>query len=226
MPLKKVKYAKKTHKKRMPKSKTNLVKLIKRVTLKQSEPKYTAKDWGKTEMYHNLYTTFHINANTWYPSEGTGDDNRVGDRIYQTGICLRMLLGQKADRHNVTFKMFVIQVPKGVSFSYSGWFRDITSNTLLDPVNTDLCKVIYHKTIKKIIRPDLSGVGGADKELTFPHKVWIPRRKLIKFQQDGGTAHNDNDLYFIICPYDAYGTLQTDNISYIEMTQTIHYRDP
>lgn len=204
----------------------NLTKAVNKIVLKKAESKHRHSDFGKTELYHNSMSVKKLNDPTTMPTQGTGDNQRIGDSINLGAFYIRMLCGQKLDRHNVTWKFYVLKVPKDAAVSYATFFDAVTANVLLDSPNKDKVKVLYAKTIKKIISPDLSGVGGADKELTFPHTIWLPYRKLLKFQADAGIVHNDSDIYLVTFVYDSYGTLTTDNIAYHQMTSTMYYKDP
>jgi len=208
--------------------------LIKRTVMKKAEPKLHTYNVGKVELYHNSFYSplgvppsglvHHMNRFEAMPSQGTADDNRVGDQINGSGFKLKILIGQKADRPNVTFRWLVLKVPKGSAITYANWFNLNTNNSLLDDPNTDFVKVVK----QGIWRPNeagLANVGG--DEYTFVHRLWIPYKKLIKFgPAPGARTHNDDDLYFVVMAYDAFGSLQTDNIAYIQVGQDFHYRDP
>lgn len=201
-----------------------LIRTIKAVTMKHAEPKSKDLTFGKVELYHNLVQSgYLINTVAAMPVQGTSDSQRIGDQINVTGFSLRMLLGQKADRPNVTFKYWVLKVPKAVTFAYASWFDATTNNVLLDRVNTDLCKIIT----SGVWRPNEAGLSntGGD-EYTFVKKLWLPYKKIYRFLSHGGTSHDDDDIHFLITCYDAYGTLTSDNIAYIQAVSTIYYRDP
>ena len=135
-----------------------------------------------------------------------------------------MLVGQKVDRPNITFKYWVVKVPKGSSYAYGTFFKNNTGNVLLDDINEDYAKTIT-SGVWKPYKGDLSSTN--TKEFTFTKKLWIPYKKLLKFGPgDGVITHNDDDIYFMLAPYDAYGTLQTDNIAYVSMFSEVYYRDP
>lgn len=201
-----------------------LIRTIKAVTMKVAEPKCVRKSIPKFEMYHNQTAILTLNANSFMPTQGVHDNQRVGDQIKMSGFRLRMLIGQKADRPNVTFRWWICVAPKGSSYSYNNWFIPTTSNVLLDDLNKDFVKQL--KT--GLWRPNEAGLSntGGD-EYTFSKKIWLPYKKLLKFGPgDGLLSHNDDDIHFIIAPYDAYGTLDTDNIAYCQMAVDLFYRDP
>lgn len=181
------------------------------------------------QLYHDSYAApYPLDGPNQLPAQGITDTTRVGDEIYASHIRVQMLLGQKLDRKNVTFRIIVIRCTAGASpVTYPTLFIGTTDNCLLDDVNRDRVSVVKDVTIKKIIGPDLSGVGGADKEFTFPYKFTIPVKQKIKFPTDGDTAAtNRKSLYMYVFAYDAFGTLVTDNIAYVQTYSTLYYKDP
>ena len=198
--------------------------IIKRTVLKVAEPKERTTLIDKIEMYHNVFTTVHLNTAGNMPSQGTQEVQRVGDQINTSGFMIRALFGQKTDRPNVTFRWFIVKVPKGSTYTYANWFRNITSNVMLDNINTDFCKVLKQGTM----RPNEAGLGatGGD-EYTFVRKYFVPYKKLLKFgPADGSQTHNDEDIYLLIAPYDAFGSLVSDNVAYMQAAFTLYYKDP
>lgn len=199
-----------------------LTALIRKTVKRVSEPKCKRTLLGKVEMYHNTYNSSALNVPM--PSQGAGDDQRVGDQIYSRSFRLRLLIGQKADRPNVNFRWWVFNVPKSVPFTPANAFIATTGNVLLDDANTDMVKVIK----SGVIRPNQASLltaGG--KEFTFTKTILVPHKKLIKFgPADATVSHNDNDIIFSIAAYDAYGSLVTDNIAYYQGGLDFNYCDP
>jgi hypothetical protein len=77
------------------------------------------------------------------------------------------------------------------------------------------------------MRPNKAGltVTGND-EYTFTKRLYIPHKKLYEFgPADGATTHNQHDVFFTIMAYDAYGSLNTDNIAYYQVFTEIQYKD-
>lgn len=206
---------------------------VKRVISKANEPKHVSSDWSLTQCYHNRYTDVtglvflgkQLNAQNagTLPAQGTNDNQRVGDMINIKGFKIKLLFGQKAAHQNLTWKWFIMKVPKGAVYSYTSWFKSITSNVLLDDPNDDFVKVLKRGVIK-----DYNGdVGDEGKEYTFTRTIWLPYRKLLKFgPASSALTHNDDDLWFMCAPYDAYGTLDIANVGYFQMSSTIYYSDP
>jgi len=229
-----VKYNKKqTYKKRVPKKSTRITKksvtkLVKKLIYKQSESKSKTYDWGKTELYHNVRNFIgDINTSFAMPSQGSGDNNRIGDRIKLSGFKLRLLCGQKYDRPNVTWKIYIIKQP--INYSTGNTFRTVTGNCLLDPPNLDQCKVLKAYTWKPngstMLVSNGTTASQLSKEYTFTKSFWIPYRREYKFQVDGQQVHQDTPINIVAVAYDAYGTVITDNIAYVQIFQEMFYRD-
>lgn len=218
-------------KKAAPKSMKKLRATIGRVLSQKMETKYTNSDIVKTELYHNVYTSLGDPFAKSYPSEGTGDDERIGDKIMQRGLKIRMLIGQKYDRPNVTFKLWLLKLPRALPLTtYSTMFDLQTNNVLLDSVNPDACKVVWSKTIHKNYPNVAAPVPGTieTREITFPVSTYIKRQRNITFTLNGGfdQGYSDGDYNLIIAAYDAYGTLNTDNIGYVQTFLRYYYKDP
>lgn len=206
-----------------------------------TEPKYKLHNFGKAELYHNggspasgrIGNFFFLNGADQMPAQGTADNQRNGDRIYASGYALRMLFGQKYDRPNVTFKVYVLQVRAGATVNIDTMFESNTGNILLDTPNNEACKVIASKTYKPLrsamLALDAGLISGNDvtKEYTFARKLWIPRKKEYKFTSTSAIAmSNDDNIVLAVFAYDAYGTLIEDNIAYVQIWQKFAYRDP
>lgn len=210
-----------------------LMTLIKKAVIKKAEPKEKSVLFGKKELYHNSFydplgvqggLVLLLNSGNVLPTQGVGDNQRVGDQINMTGWKLRMLIGQKSDRPNVSFAYHVLGVPKGSTITYGNWFNFSQTNVLLAEPNRDFVTT-YGAGLWRPNEAGLAGSGG--DEYTFVKKLWIPYRKVLKFgPADAAVTHNDQDIYFIVMAYDAYGSLASDNIAYIETQCSFFYRDP
>lgn len=210
-----------------------LVTLIKRTILKKAELKEKFTPVEKTNIYHNCFYNstgvstglmIHLNNASFMPSQGAGDNQRVGDEINMSGFKLRMLIGQQADRPNVNWRWFVFKVPKGSSISYGNWFEATTNNILLDQPNRDFVKVLA----RGYWRPNEAGLaGGGGDEYTYSKQLWIPYKHTLKFGPGAAaTTHNDDDVYFSLMGYDAFGTTILDIVGYVQTMVYLAYRDP
>lgn len=206
-----------------------IARVARKTILKKAEPKYKNHDHGHIELYHNTFTAFDLLESSQLPAQGSSQSTRVGDQINVGGILVRMLLGQKSDRPNVTWKYYIVSCDRAVSYLYGTFFKNLMNNVLLDSPNKDYIKVHKSGTIKKNGSPPTRIVSGDTtiKEFTYPFKIWLSYKKILKFgPNDGDQTHQGRKMFFLIAPFDAYGTLITDNIGYIDCTQTVYYKDP
>lgn len=202
---------------------------VKRAILRNTELKTKHNSVVKVELNHNSFNTggyvLKLNADAFYPTQGVGQNQRVGDEIMVSGISIKLLIGQKADRPNVTFRWGVIAIPRGAAINYASVFKAVTNNVLLDDFNKDYVSV----KSTGVWRPNEAGLNGTGgDEYTFTKKLYTPWKHKTKFgPADAASTHLDTqDLYFIMMAYDAYGSLLTDNIAYAESLVTLYYRDP
>lgn len=207
----------------------NTIKQIaQKVVNKNTETK--CKDWnkGKVEYYHNVPQLLELNSSDALPSRGTGVADRVGDSVRKVGTRHTMLIGGKEDRTNVTYRLMYITYPRDASYAYDDFFINKTGNALLDRMNTDLVKIIktvYIKPQKSNIFAHMPSGGSVAREYTIAKKIWLPSKSIIKFP-DGGTSEASNRKFgVIITAYDAYGTLTSDNIAYIQHLVSNYFKD-
>lgn len=215
---------------------------IKRVMFKMAEPKHFLTNVAKQELFHNGGTSAvfvsHV-LNAIGPAQGMTESARIGDRYYRSGWKINMLIGQKFDRPNVTWRIAVIKAAYNLtSVGFSNILEQGASgNVLLDNINKDKYTVLYQKYIHKNWSPtvpvgavyDVAGNGtstSGGKELTWAHKFWVPCRKEVKFLTDAGVTPNEDSFILLIAAYDAFGSLLTDNIGYVQTHVKEFYRDP
>lgn len=198
---------------------------IKRTVLKMSELKIKSGTLGENQLYHdvpgdfgNIFQTAHM------PSQGDGEDQRIGNKIYISGMKIKLMFLQKADRPNVTFKIWILKVPINHVYAYNTTFDNVSGNMLLDDIdNNRVFKVVYQKTIK---RGPTATDGTVGKEWTFPWKIWVPLKRQMQFQADNG--QNENTAYqyrMLIGAYDSSGSLVTDNIASVTEYHRLYFRD-
>lgn len=204
--------------------KGKFARAVKKVILRTAETKAKNTDYGKTELYHNVTQSSVLNIGAAWPVQGTADNQRLGDEINMTGIKLRFLFGQKGDRPNVNWRLVIGAVPQNYTYVYGSFFKNVTGNSLLDEVNKDRVQVLHQKWFKPMDIITYGQAGG--DEYTFTRQVFISRKKLIKFGTDAGTDHNDKTIMMVLVPYDAYGSLLSDNIAYVQTWQSLYYKDP
>jgi len=228
---------------RTGRSKKKLVKLIKSVSLRNTETKENVVHaFENTNLGHNGGAIVNYNqmSNLLSTSQGTAQNNRVGDEIFAKGIKIKLWLSNKKDRPNVIYRIFVCSAPKDTynQAAPTGLFKGDIGNKLLDMFDTDRYKVVYHKIIKvgsdqTAVTADGTVGGGtssiAGKECSRLHSFYIPlRNRRIKYESDGGSVPmgSNNLLFCGVIAYDAFGTLTTDNIASFAGYATLYFKDP
>lgn len=210
-------------------SRKNIGRIARAVVLRAAETKSVRHHHGKYELNHNTPNFIAtLNHPVCMPGQGNGDSQRSGDHILMRGFKIRCLFGQKFDRPNVTFRVLIVACQKGYTYSYSSMFNSVSGNCLLDDINKDRFTVLKQFWMKPQ-QGSLMAVAGAaedSKEYTFTRRFWIPRKIQYKFEVDSGTNHQDKDLQVLVAAYDAYGTLSTDNIAYVQTWSEAVYKDP
>lgn len=213
-------------------AKRNISRIARQVVLTAAEGKEKTTDHGKTELYHNsLAKVATINGanSTVMPMQGNGDTQRNGDRIIARGFKVHCLMGQKADRPNITWRVIVVaQRPGTAGLTYNQLFKNVSGSGMLDEINDDMVTVLYQKYWKPLKSSIVTANAGVEnsQEFTFSKRFFIPRKKVYKFDEDGSAQHDDKLLMLYMLPYDAYGTLITDNIAYSHVWTKFIYKDP
>jgi len=207
-----------------------LATMMKKVALKTSETKFKNISLPKWELYHNINKQSSVNISSSLITQSDNDDGRIGKEIYLTGIKFRFLLGQKADRPNVTYKIYVVEYDStqaGTLENEDHFYHRVTQNVLLDAIQTHRFRILKAITYKGKLGS--MEVGESSKEKTYPLSFWLPLRRKISFQGDTGTMVSmgmKDNLRVMIATYDAYGTLTSDNIAYAQGCATCYYKDP
>lgn len=183
---------------------------------------------------HNASLAFHLNSTDLMPSRGTGDSERVGDKITSGGYLVRMLLTQNINRPNVTYRIIFATAPADYAYAYNTFFDDVTSCGMLDIVNKDQVRI--HK--QYWIKPNKAGMftgnnlstndpGGGftgGSEMSYVFKKWIPYKKIVKFPT-GTLDHNDRKLLCVVIAYDNAKTAGATNIGYMQLYVSHYYKD-
>lgn len=163
--------------------------------------------------------------------QGLLDDNsnvspnqavRKGDEIILKNINLRFWLSTKSDRPNVMYK--------GILFWYdvatpptdqSVYFTQ--SNKMLDRYNTEQISIIDTFIVKPSFNYAVDANNHEHSQLAGLNKSW--KVKKIKYNE-GSSVPKFKDIGFAVVAYDAFGTLQTDNIASMAFNIKLAFKDP
>lgn len=228
-----------------PKTMANMTKLIKSIQLKESETNYKTIGDAIGALNHNSINEFKIWSSTdsVFPSQGTGDGQRIGDRIYPKGIRIRMLLDLPWDRRNVKCKAYYIPYnsDQGTVTDKAQLFHNVMNNVLIDPIQFKRWKGIKYLGTFKPKDNDAakyftySGAEGApanDALATNTSTIYINRfikmNRKVWFIADASKQPSNlkENGSILLVPYASKNTTGSDNIILTgQYAFTCYYKD-
>lgn len=213
---------------------------VKRALLKTSETKYLESASENIALYHDRGATGAGALTTnqgalifnpwWSIIKGTGVSSRIGDEIYPTGMGVRILLKNEANRPNLHYRIIVAVIPKIYNGSVmDGTNYDLGSGTSGNDILTNYLKkegvkVLYDKVIH--CQDQTAGVyGGANQNYVRFLKMYIrsKRGQKITWMEDGLLANKPVGVWVI--PYEYYGTLRTDLVARASYSFKLYWKD-
>ncbi len=209
--------------KKQAKAVSHIAKKVLRSTL---ETKTVGKTAENVQLFHNkaLYqgALLATSQGVSDPDNQAGNAARVGDEILLRNCNVRFWLSNKLDRPNVMYKLFLFWYTEGQPLSDTLCFFTQT-NKMLDRINNENISIIDQKTV---FSKDMY-LNGTEKfehsQLCTLNGNW--KGKKIIYDQGGSTPKKRNLGFCVVC-YDAYGTLQTDNIASIAYNYATRFQDP
>ena len=190
---------------------------MKEIALKTIRGKQEKKTFGtqaeNLQLYHNK-GFYHENIlacqqGTANPEVGAPTLVRDGNEIYLRNVNMRLWLSNKLDRPNVMYKCYMFWYQAGVTLTDAIVFGTQT-NKMLDRLNHEQVTLIDSKTIfsKEMY------LNGTEK---FEHSYLCTLNGNWKggkiVYDDNAIQPKNKQIGVVIVCYDAYGTLQTDNIA-------------
>lgn len=231
------------------------VKRIRSTVNNMSETKrylFTAPD--DVDISHNNFISLTDNL----LKTRRGDDNgggavngrsRDGNEIYCKGVGIRMMLENKVDRSEVTYRLMVVKSAKGDIPIRDTLFQGITGNKMLDYVDTSRYTLMMNKYFK-IKAPNqgtsasinvngtynTADIAGDDIRRMTPGtkliKLYIPINKKVSYLYTGGATGIDDspkffDYHVLLYAYDHFGTAQDINVlgTVNDYTQLLYFKD-
>ncbi len=201
-------------------------KIARSVAMSIPEKKTFGYQEENVQLYHNkvLYLSSWLKC-----KQGDQDpDNlvtqqvRVGDEFYLRSVNIRFWLSNKLDRPNVMYKLYLFWYDSNVTLSDAVCYFTQT-NKMLDRINNETISVIDSKTI--FSGPSYeNGTEKHEHSYLCTLKGSWKNRKII--YDEGGFVPKKRDIGTIVVCYDAYGTLQTDNIASLAYNGNVNIQDP
>lgn len=184
------------------------------VQLYHNKPVYAAKFLGDIQQ--------GISDGDTNTTGGTGVKAvRIGDQIRLKNINLRFWLSNKDDRPNCMYKLILYWYPIGIPPSDVLIYKT-QSNKMLDRYNTDNIKIIDQKMVFSTNNYAVDANNHEKSYLCTLNKSFKSKR--IQYDNNGQQPKGW-DIGFAIVVYDAYGTLQTDNIASFAYQSLLTFQD-
>ncbi len=152
---------------------------------------------------------------------------RIGDEIYLQNVNIRLWLSNKNDRPNVMYKATLFWYDATVSLSDTYVYFTQT-NKMLDRINTENVGIIDQKTLFSgpSYATGVASDAGSAKEHSYLMTLngsW--KNKKITYDE-GGSVPRFRDIGLCVVCYDAFGTLQTDEIATYAYNGMVTLTDP
>lgn len=163
-----------------------------------------------------------VNDGNTSTTGGTGLKTiRIGDQISLKNINVRFWLSNKDDRPNCIYKLILFWYPIGIPPSDVLVYLTQT-NKLLDRYNTDNIKIIDQTIVRSTNNYAVYDNNHEKSYLATLNKSY--KNKKIQYDNNGQQPKGW-DIGMAVVVYDAYGTLQTDNIASFAYQSLITFQD-
>lgn len=203
-------------------------KLAREVNDVETEDKRVVIIAENQQLYHNVpvYVTGLFSAINQGVNDGTGGQAanqgyRIGDRIRLKNINIRFWLSNKLDRPNVMYKGVLFYYPVGVTVNNAAVYFTQT-NKMLDRYNDKTITIIDQFIVTSKEMYDNGTEKWEHSYLATLNKSY--KGKKITFAPNSSTPGKERLGFALVC-YDAFGTLQTDNIASFAHNIQLTYED-
>lgn len=146
---------------------------------------------------------------------------RVGDEISLKNVNIRFWLSNKDDRPNVMYKGVLFWMPSDMAPSDAIVYATQT-NKMLDRYNTNQIQIVDKFLVKSTNNYAVDANNHEKSYLATLNKSY--KSKKIKYDELSNITKGMDLALALVC-YDAYGTLQTDNIASFAWNLQITFQD-
>lgn len=204
----------------------SVARIAKSVAMTLPEKKVFGFQAENIQLLHNK--TFY--SGEWLKcKQGVGDPQdlddqivRIGDEFYLRNINIRLWLSNKLDRPNVMYKCYLFWYTVGATLGDQLCYFTNT-NKMLDRPNTQNISIIDQQTI-------FSGASYENGTEKHEHSYLCTLKGSWKGKKiiydEGGSTPKTRDIGMMVVCYDAYGTLQSDNIASFAFNGNVTIQDP
>lgn len=188
-------------------------KIAKKTVMSAAETKVVGKQAENVQLFHNkalyLSNLLATTQGVTDPNDLSGNAARVGDSIKLTNCNIKFWLSNKDDRPNVMYRMIMFWYDSALTLSDAVCFFTQT-NKMLDRPNNESISIIDQKYIFSQNNYAVDANNHERSQLGTLNGRWKGRK--ITYDEGGATPKKRTIGICLVC-YDAYGTLQTDNIA-------------
>ncbi len=211
------------------KQRTSVRKIARKTALGLSETINTTTLYENQQLIHNK--SYYL-KNLLKTSQGLLDDNdgssatnaiRKGDEVILKNINLRFWLSNKDNRPNVMYKGILFWYDAGGPAPNDAMVYFTQNNKMLDRYNTEQISIIDTFIVKSTNNYAVDANNHEKSYLANLNKSW--KVKKIHYNE-GGSVPKFKDIGLALVAYDAFGTLQTDNIASFALNIKLSYKDP
>ncbi len=188
-----------------------------------TELKTFSSQSGNYQLYHNTPAPM-ANITNLFDSiiPGSGYTTRVGARIFAKRLRARIVFNNKTDRPNVSYRVAVTAAPSNTN---TDSFAELFFGGGVTGTHIPAHSLLLYDTVFPLNQGSGMDSGVAPlKERSFNHVLDIPINHHVVYNGNDSKASTSLSVWFV--PYDAYGTLPTDNIASVaQVTWAIDYTD-
>lgn len=219
-------------------------KLAKETTLRLTETKQIGKISENNQLFHNVPVLLgpflnRIKKGLNDPTLQTNANARIGDEILLKAFNQRYWLSNKSDRPNVMYRITTFWFSANAGLTNTApttadvYFYPPTTGSIPNVMtllpNTEVISVISDKLIFSENNYAVDANNHERSQLRVINKRWKARKvKYLDSGTDGagaGGPPKNREIYAYISVYDAYGTLQTDNIASFALNFGLQFKD-
>lgn len=200
-------------------------KIARSVFAGETETKTVGTYEENQQLYHNK--PFYVgkllacNQGVKDPDDETSSDARIGDEISLTNINVRLWLSNKLDRPNCMYKCALFWYDEGTSLSDAVVYFT-QKNKMLDRYNNESITIIDQQIV---FSTNNYAVDANNHEHSYLCTLG-KRYKGRKITYDEGTpVVKKRNIGMVVVVYDAFGTLQTDNIASFSYNHIFQFKD-
>jgi hypothetical protein len=215
--------------------------------MKKAETKYQDIGFENRQLYHNLGSepsppgvVIPVNVtsssdwfNPWATiTQGTGRNQRVGDKITPRGMSLKIYLANKTDRDFTMYRLIVAVLPKSLGATVTTNVFDpfqipsvgFGGNNMLFPADHDEGVKFLYDRVHMVGKNYSANTAG--KERTKIVRLWIKPKRSTSIVYATFAQNIVNKPLAVYCiPYEQFSTLTTDRVGSWAGYMRLYYKD-